>query len=340
MRKGDMRYFHFPRLAGVEALRLDERDAPSPGSRQVLVRMRSWSLNYRDLLIARDAYGRDVRPGLVPLSDGAGEVVEVGTEVTRWRAGDRVVGVFMPRWIAGAADEGKVAEALGASVDGVLAEYVAFDEQALVAVPSYLDFSEAATLPCAAVTAWHSVVARGGVAPGQRVLTLGSGGVSVFALQFAAAGGARVVATSSSTGKLEVLRDLGASDLVNYRETPAWGKEVRRLTGGGVDHVVEVGGAGTLAQSIAAVRVGGMISLIGVLSGGDGVNPDLILRRGLTVHGLSVGSREMFEAMNRALEQHRIRPIIDRTFPFSDALAAFRHFESRNHVGKVVITAD
>lgn len=335
-----MKYYHLPEFTGVDALRLDERDEPAPGPRQVLVRMRAWSLNYRDLLIARDAYGRGLKADPVPLSDGSGEVVAVGTEVTRWRTGDRVVGIFMPRWIDGAPDAAKVAGALGGPVDGVLAEYVTFHEEALVAVPSHLDFSEAATLPCAAVTAWHSVVVQGGAMPGQRVLTLGSGGVSVFALQFAVASGARVVATSSSDGKLDTLRALGASDLVNYRETPAWGKEVYRLTGDGADHVVEVGGAGTLAQSIAAVRTGGLVSLIGVLSDGDGVNPGLVLRKGLTLQGLFVGSREMFEAMNRALEQHRIRPLIDTTFPFSDAIAAFRHFESRGHAGKVVITAD
>lgn len=334
-----MKYYHFPCFAGVDALRLDECDPPGPGPHQVLVRMRAWSLNYRDLLIAEDAYGRGLKPDVVPLSDGAGEVVETGGAVTGWKVGDRVASVFMPRWIAGPPDAAKVAGALGGQVDGVLAEYVVFDEHALVAVASHLDMTEAATLPCAAVTAWHAVVARGGLRPGQTVLTQGSGGVSVFALQFAALGGARVIATSSSDDKLARLSRLGATDLVNYVTTSEWGDAVFALTEGGVDHVVEVGGAGTLQQSIAATRPGGRVSVIGVLSAGGGIDHGPILRKGLTVEGMFVGSREIFEAMNRALEQHRIRPLIDSTFDFADAPAAYRHFASRQHFGKVVITA-
>ncbi|MCQ4081683.1 NAD(P)-dependent alcohol dehydrogenase [Streptomyces sp. RB6PN25] len=336
------RYYHLPHFTGADALRLDERDVPAPGPHEVLVRMRAWSLNYRDLMIAANAYGRALKPGVIPLSDGAGEVVETGTEVTRWEPGDRVMSVFMPGWLSGPPSAEKTSGALGGTADGVLAEHVLFDQEAVVAVPPHLDFAEAATLPCAAVTAWHAVAAvHGGLNPGQTVLTLGSGGVSLFALRFAALGGARVIATSSSDAKLERLRSLGASDGVNYSRTPEWGEVVHELAGGGVDHVIEVGGAGTVQQSLTAVRTGGRISLIGVLAArGGGIDPSLVLRKGITLQGLFVGSREMFEQMNRAIEQHRIRPVIDSTFPFSDAVAAYRHFESRGHFGKVVITDD
>ncbi|MFI9203877.1 NAD(P)-dependent alcohol dehydrogenase [Streptomyces sp. NPDC053048] len=335
-----MRYYHLPRFEGPGALRLGRREVPVPGPHRVLVRMRAWSLNHRDLLIAHDRYGPGVRPGVVPLSDGAGEVAATGEGVTRWRTGDRVVGAFLPAWDAGPADEAKTGPALGGTVDGVLAEYVTFDERALVAVPSHLSLEEAATLPCAAVTAWHALVEAGRLRPGQSVLTLGSGGVSVFALQLAVAGGARVVATSGSDTKLERLRELGASDLVNHADVPEWGAVVAELTGGGVDHVVEVGGAGTLRQSVTAARTGGRISVIGVLSRGAGLSPVPLLRKALTVQGVVVGSREMFEAMNRTLELHRLRPVVDSVFPFSDAQAAYRRLESGRHLGKVVIAAD
>lgn len=329
--------YHLPRFTGVDALRLDRRDVPGPGPREVLVRMRAWSLNYRDLLIASGRYGRGLKPDVVPLSDGAGEVVETGSEVTRWAPGDRVAGVFMPGWIAGPPSATHVAGALGGSADGLLAQYVVLDQEAVVAVPAHLDFAEAATLPCAAVTAWHAVT-RGGLAPDRSVLTLGSGGVSLFAVQFAALGGARVVATSSSDARLERLAALGAADLVNYVRTPEWGAAVEELTRGGVDQVVEVGGAGTLPQSLRAVRTGGRVSLIGVLAEGGGLDPAAVLLKGITLEGMFVGSRQTFEEMNRAIERHRLRPVIDSAFPFSDAPAAYRHFERRGHFGKVVIT--
>ncbi|NEW75257.1 zinc-dependent alcohol dehydrogenase family protein [Streptomyces rhizosphaericus] len=334
------RYYHLPRLTGVDALRLDEREVPAPGPREVLVRMRAWSLNYRDLMIASDAYGRALKPDVVPLSDGAGEVVDAGSEVTRWREGDRVAGIFMPGWLSGPPTARKTAGALGGPTDGLLAEYVLFDQEALVAAPAHLDFAETATLPCAAVTAWHAVAVTGGLAPGQTVLTLGSGGVSLFALQFAALGGARVLATSSDDAKLERLRSLGATDGINYARTPDWGRLVAEATGGGVDHVVEVGGAGTLPQSLEAVRVGGRISLIGVLSRprDGGADPSSVLLKGVTLQGMFVGSREMFEQMNRAIEHHRLRPVVDRAFPFAEAPAAYRYFAGRGHFGKVVIT--
>lgn len=337
-----MRYYSLPGFTGPRALRLARRDPPRPGPRQVLVRMRAWSLNYRDLLIAYGRYGPGIRPGVVPLSDGAGEVVDRGPAVTRWRPGDRVAGLFLPGWQSGPPTAARLAAALGGSADGVLAEYVAFDEDAVVAVPGHLDFQEAATLPCAALTAWQAVVELGALHPGQTVLTLGSGGVSVFALQIAAAGGARVIATSGSDRKLERLAELGAADLVNYKRTPRWGHMVAELTGkdAGVDHVVEVGGAGTLRQSVTAARAGGRISVIGVLSSGDGLSPVPMLRKVLTVQGVQVGSAQMFRAMNRALEHQRIHPVIDSVFPFCDAPAAYRRLESARHIGKVVISAD
>ncbi|MCX4970650.1 MULTISPECIES: NAD(P)-dependent alcohol dehydrogenase [unclassified Streptomyces] len=335
-----MRYYHLTGFSGVDALRLDERRVPVPGPREVLVRMRAWSLNHRDLMIADGRYGRGMKPDVVPLSDGAGEVVDAGSEVTRWKPGDRVTSVFLPRWISGPADAARTAGALGGPVDGVLAEYVAFDQDALVATPSHLEDAEACTLPCAAVTAWHALVVYGGIVPGQSVLTLGSGGVSVFALQFAVLAGAEVTVTSSSDAKLERLLAMGAVAGVNYSRTPEWGKHIQRMTNGGVDHVVEVGGPGTLPQSVRAVRAGGRVSVIGVLSQGPGIDPVQLLRRAVTVQGMQVGSRETFEAMNRAVELHRIRPVIDHAFAFSDAGAAYRRLESGGHFGKVVIAAD
>ncbi|MEU6040979.1 NAD(P)-dependent alcohol dehydrogenase [Actinomadura sp. NPDC047616] len=335
-----MRYYRLPAFTGVGALRMDERPVPEPGPRQVLVRMRAWSLNYRDLLIATGTYGRGMKPDVVPLSDGAGEVVAAGPEVTRWREGDRVLGVFMPDWISGPATADKIAASLGGTVDGVLAEYVVFDQDAVVAAPSHLDFAEAATLPCAAVTAWHCLMVQGTLAPGERVLTLGSGGVSVFALQFATLAGAEVIATSSTDAKLDRLRALGAAAGVNYTRVPQWGKAVFDMTDGGVDHVVEVGGAGTLPQSVRAARTGGRVSLIGVLARGDGLSPVPLLRKGLTVQGMLVGGRDTFEAMNRAVERHRIRPVVDRAVPFSAAPEAYRLLHSGGHFGKIVIVPD
>jgi NADPH:quinone reductase-like Zn-dependent oxidoreductase len=335
-----VKYYYFPMFGGIDALTLGEADTPRPGPSQILVRMRAWSLNYRDLMIASGTYGRALKPDVIPVSDGAGEVVVTGTDVRGWKVGDRVVGIFMPAWISGPATATKAGAAVGATVDGVLAEYVLFDEQAVVSVPTHLDFAEAATLPCAGVTAWHAVVERGGLHPGQTILTLGTGGVSVFAAQFAAAGGAHILATSRDDGKLDRMRQIGARDLINYQATPQWGQAVSELTNGGVDHVVEVGGAGTMSQSLSAVRIGGHISIIGVLSKGNGFDHALALHKGLSMQGLFVGSREMFEAMNQALAVCQIHPLIDTVFPFADTPAAYRHLESQRHMGKVVIIAD
>jgi NADPH:quinone reductase-like Zn-dependent oxidoreductase len=323
---------------GFENLRRAERPEPKPGTGQVLVRVRAASLNYRDLLVVKGAYNPKMPLPRVPLSDAAGVVEAVGPGVTRVKVGQRVAGIFMQTWIDGEVDEAKARSALGGAIDGVLAEYVVFAEDGLVAVPEHLSFEEAATLPCAAVTAWHALVVEGGVKAGDSVLIQGTGGVSLFALQFARLAGARVIGTSSSDAKLDRARSLGLAEGVNYRSTPDWGEAVRKLAGGGgVDHVVEVGGAGTLPQSLRAVRLSGRISLIGVLSGAGQFNPMPVLMKNVRVQGVFVGSRAMFEAMNRAIALHQLRPVIDRVFPFAEAVAALKHLESGVHFGKVVI---
>lgn len=333
-----MRAYQLSQAGAIENLTLTNLERPQPGRRQVLVRIRAASLNYRDLIVATGRYGKaGVRPGLVPLSDGAGEVAEIGPDVTRVKPGDRVAGIFMQSWIAGPPDESYRATALGGSIDGVLAEYVLFEEEGLVHLPEHLSFEEGACLPCAGVTAWNALTALRPVGPEQTVLLLGTGGVSILALQFAHAAGARVIVTSSSDEKLERAKELGADAGVNYRTHPDWEKEVWTLTGKrGVDHVVEVGGAGTLPKSIAATRVGGAVHLIGVLTGGQ-IDPMPIMQKAMDLRGVFVGSREMFEAMNRAIAFHRIQPVIDRVFPFEEAQAAYRHLESQAHLGKVVI---
>jgi len=334
-----MRVFEIKEKFGLESLTLAERPEPRPGPGQVLVQMRAFSLNYRDLLVVKGLYNPKLALPLVPLSDGAGQVAALGAGVTRVQTGDRVAGTFMPKWVAGELTEAKARSALGAANRGVLAEYVVFDQDGVVHVPEHLTDEEAATLPCAAVTAWHALVSEGGIKAGDTVLTQGTGGVSVFALQLARLAGARVIATSSSDTKLARARELGASDGINYRATPDWDKRVRELTGDvGVDHVVEVGGAGTLARSLRAVRTGGRVSLIGVLTGGSGeVNPLPVLMKNVRVQGIFVGSREMFEAMNRAITLHRMRAVVDRVFAFEEAAQALRYMESGAHFGKIVI---
>lgn len=323
----------------IDALRLEESDPPRPECGQVLVRIRAVSLNFRDLLMISGNYSRNLKLPLIPLSDGAGEVVEIGEGVTRWKVGDRVIPTFFQNWPAGRLTADVPASALGGALDGVLCEYAVFDEHGLVRLPRHLSFEEGATLPCAGVTAWNCLYS-GHLACGDTVLVLGSGGVSTFALLLAKAAGARVIATSGSDAKAIRLKEYGASDVINYRNEPQWEKRVLELTdGGGVDIVVEVGGAGTLTQSIKATRLGGHISLIGVLAGQRGeVNPLPAVMKGIRIHGIYVGSREMFEAMNRVITLHSIRPVVDRVFAFDQAREAFRHLESGAHIGKVVIT--
>jgi NADPH:quinone reductase-like Zn-dependent oxidoreductase len=314
---------------------------PEPGPHEMLVRMRAFSLNYRDLMMAEGRYGAPTPPNLVPLSDGAGEVVAVGAAVRRFKPGDRVASCFFADWDDGELSQAGAASARGGAIDGVLSDYALLNERGAVSVPDDYSFEEAATLPCAALTAWHALVPFGQIAAGSTVLVQGTGGVSVFALQFAHGMGARVICTSSSDAKLERVRALGASDTINYTRTPDWQDEVRRLTGkAGVDLVVEVGGAGTLARSMQAARTGGRIAVIGVLTGRAEVDPTAILFRRLSLQGILVGSRRMFETMNRAIEALSLRPMIDRSFGFDEVPAALNHLKSGGHFGKVVISAE
>jgi len=323
-----------------DGLKRAERADPKVQARQILVRIQAASLNFRDLMIARGHYmGGAVAADTIPLSDGSGEVVAIGADVKRFRIGDRVAGTFFRGWIDGRPPGGPLT-ALGASpTDGVLADLVAFDEQDAVAVPAHLTAEQAATLPCAGVTAWHALIENGGVAPGETVLLIGTGGVSIFALQFARLAGARVLVISSSDQKLERARALGADGCINYRTTPEWDREVLRLTQGrGVDHVIEVGGAGTLGRSISAAAAGGRIQLIGVLTGrADDLSPYGLLGKQASIQGVYVGSRAQFERMNAAITAHRLVPVVDHVFGFDETPAAYRHLEQSSHFGKVVI---
>lgn len=311
----------------------------APGPREVLVRVRAASLNRRDLGIRSGAYPVGPREMLVPLSDGAGEVVAVGSEVTRFRPGDRVVAIFFQRWLHGRPGPDVMGSALGGAVDGMLAQYVTLHEDGLVPFPTHLSYEQASTLPCAAVTAWSGLVSAGHMQPGDRVLLQGTGGVSVFGLQFAIAAGARAFMTSSNDAKLARARDLGAAGTVNYRSRPDWGAAIRELTAGiGAHQILEVGGAGTLAQSLAAVGSGGHIALIGGLSGFGGEIPAVaLIGRNASVTGITVGSRTDFEAMNAFIAAHRIEPVIDRVFDFAEAAAAYAYMETGSHFGKIVI---
>ncbi len=327
---------------GFDGLKLAERPQPEPKANEVLLKMRAWSLNYRDLMIVNGRYNPRLRFPLVPLSDGVGEIVAVGAHVTRVKVGDRVASTFFERWVSGELTDEIAKTALGGGgKDGVLAEYVALHEDGVVRVPEHLSDEEAATLPCAALTAWNALITQGKIKAGDTVLVLGTGGVSIFALQFALMSGARVLITSSSDEKLARARELGAHEGINYKTHPDWEEQARALTGGrGVDHVVEVGGAGTFAQSLRATRRGGTVSLIGVLSGAGEVNPIPILMNSLRVQGIYVGSREMFEAMNAAISLHKTHPIVDRVFPFAEASAAMEYMASGAHFGKVCIRMD
>lgn len=334
-----MRAWQISGSFSVDDLKLNELADPQPGPHEVIVKVDAVSLNYRDLLVCKGLYSRKLPLPLTICSDAAGEVVAVGTGVTRFRTGDRVAGIFMQQWLAGEINEAKARSAMGAFHQGVLAELVRLPEEGLVHVPSHLSSEEAATLPCAAVTAWHALFTQGRLQAGDTVLTQGSGGVSVFAVQFAAAAGARVIATSSSDEKLERLKALGAHDVINYRTQPDWEEVARKLTGGrGVDHVVEIGGAPTIGKSMRAVRMGGSIYLIGNRAEGTGdVNLTTALMKGVRIQGIFVGSREMFEAMNRAIEVKQLRPVVDKTYGLEQAQEALREFETGSHFGKVVI---
>jgi NADPH:quinone reductase-like Zn-dependent oxidoreductase len=323
---------------GLDGLILAEREQPQPTARQVVLKMRAVSLNYRDFMTAKGWYNPRLKMPQIPVSDGVGEVVAVGEAVTRVKVGDRVANTFFEKWVGGDLTEEGAKSALGAGRDGVLAEYVALDEDGVIHVPEHLTDEEAATLPCAALTSWAALISYGKLKAGDSVLAMGTGGVSLFALQFAKLSGARVIITSSSDEKLARAKTLGADELINYKTTPDWEKEVLKLTDGrGVDHVVEVGGAGTFTKSLKAVRRGGTISLIGVLAGGGEINPMPILMNGITVQGIFVGSRQMFEAMNAAIALHKLQPVVDKVFSFDETPAAYALMESGGHFGKICI---
>ncbi len=325
----------------LDSLKLTERPDPQPGAGEVLVAIKSVSLNYRDHLMLNGQYNPRQPLPLIPLSDGAGEVLEVGHGVEEYKIGDRVVACFLPGWESGPATQQELRNTLGGPLDGTLCEKRVFSQNGLLKIPTALSYQEAATLPCAALTAW-SALSLNPPLPGETVLTLGTGGVSIFALQFAQLMGARVIITSSSDAKLERAKEIGASAVINYNQNREWWREVRRLTGKrGVDHVIEVGGSGTLEQSIRSLRPFGTISLIGVLGGGAGsVNLTPVLMQNIRIQGVLVGHRKNFQKMLQAIKQHNIHPLMDSTFAFKDAAKAFQHLAAGKHFGKVCISLE
>ena len=327
---------------GLDALRSVELPDPQPSPGEVLVRWRAQSLNYRDLVIVQGTYFPNLPLPFTPLSDAAGEVVAVGAGVTAWKPGDRVIGQYIQSWLEGAPTPENTRLALGAPLPGVLNEYSVLPVHGLVPLPDYMSFDEGATLPIAAVTAWNALFSHGDLTPGSTVLIEGTGGVSLFGLQLAKAAGLRTIITSSSDEKLSRARALGAEETINYHATPEWSRRVRELTGGtGVDLVLEVGGPATVNEALHSVRFGGRIALIGFLSGTALPLDALDFIRGLvTLHAVRVGSHAMFRDLLRGLEQHKLRPQIDRVFPFSEAPEAFQHLSKRAHFGKIVIRAD
>ena len=335
-----MKLFQIQNDWSMDNLTLTEGPKPEPGPGQVLLKMKAASLNYRDLVVPLRGYGKLTgNLPLIPLSDGVGEVVAAGEGVRRVAVGDRVCPGMIQSWISGPPTMERIISTLGGPLDGVMREYMALNEQGVVKTPEHLSDEEAAALPCAALTAWSAVVADGQVKAGDRVLVQGTGGVSLFALQFAKLLGAHVIVTSSSDDKLQRAIRLGADEGINYVSTPQWGKEVKRMAGPeGVDLIVEVGGQKTLPQSLRAIRTGGTICLIGVLSG---LNMDLslgpIVTRKLRLQGITVGNRDGMEAMMRAISQHALRPVIDRTFAFEKLRDALDYLALGTHYGKICI---
>jgi NADPH:quinone reductase-like Zn-dependent oxidoreductase len=325
--------------SGPYQLGLTSAPVRQPGDNEVLVKVRAVSLNRRDIMIAKGFYPVGDRKALVPLSDGAGDVVAVGRNVTRFKPGARVAAIFFQDWLEGRPTPAAAKSAMGGEIDGMLAEYVTLNEQGLVAIPEHLSYEEAATLPCAGVTAWNGLVTRGNMRAGDYVLLQGTGGVSVFGLQFATAAGAKPIVTSSSDSKLARAKSLGAVATVNYRATADWEKPVLAATNGaGVQHVLEVGGEGTLQKSLAVLGLGGNISIIGGLAGFGGQVPTMgLLGRSATVSGIYVGSRADFEAMNAFITKHKLKPVIDKVFELKEAQAAYDYMDSGSHFGKIVI---
>lgn len=334
-----MRVWQIEESFGLDNLSLAERPTPQPGPGEVLVRLEAVSLNSRDLQMIEGVYNPRQPLPLVPCSDGAGVVEALGAGVDGIEVGERVATLMTPTWIAGAPRREMIRTTLGGPLDGTLAEYVVVPASGAVPYPPHLSAVEAATLPVAALTAWSALAVHGGVTAGDTVLTLGTGGVSIFALQIARLLGARVIVTSSSDEKLERARELGAWQGINYRQTEEWGKAVQELTDGeGADVVVEIGGAETLPQSIRAVAIGGTIALIGAVAARQGpINVVPVFMRQVRLQGVLVGHRQSFEAMCRAIERHRMRPVVDRVFPFDEAPEAIRYLDGGSHLGKVAI---
>ena len=325
---------------GFDNLFMATREKPTPKQGQVLLRMKAFSLNYRDILMVEGHYNPRQPLPLIPCSDGVGEVIELGEGVSRVKIGDRVAPNFGPKWISGEPDKEKLRATLGGPLDGVLADFMVIEEESLVVIPEHLTDVEGATLPCAALTAWSALVTHNSVKAGDTILIQGTGGVSLFALSFAQILGAKTIVISSSDEKLERVKGLGADETLNYKSTPDWGKAVKKMTGGrGVEHIVEVGGAETLKQSLKAIGLGGHIALIGVLSGTRSqLDLTSVFMNHVSMQGILVGHREGFEAMNKAISLHQLKPSIDKTFAFEETKAAFEYMKYEQHFGKICIT--
>ena len=325
---------------GIEQLKIAERPDPKPGPGEVLIQVKAVSINYRDVLLVQGFYNPRQPLPIVPFSDGAGEVIAVGDGVTRVKPGDRVANCFFQTWNGGKPVASELmAASMGSPRDGMLTEQIVLHEDGMVILPDHLSYEEGATLPFAAVTAWSCLFRHGNIGPGDTMLTLGTGGVSIFATQFARMAGAEVIITSSSDEKLARAKELGAAHGVNYKENEKWSKAVRGFAPDGVDHVIEVGGVGTLEQSIRCCRVAGHISLVGVLAGPQApLNLTLVLMQDIRIQGVFVGPRETFLDMNRAIAQHKIKPVVDKVFPFDEAQQALNYVASGSHFGKVCIS--
>lgn len=337
-----MRALHVSKPWGLDELKIVETSDPKPGAGEVLVRMRAVSLNYRDLMMVHGMYGRApaAEGPIIPFSDGCGVIEAVGEGVTRVKVGDRVATMFFQGWISGPPTLEKAMTALGAPIPGAGRELAVFSQEGVSKVPDFLTDQQVATLPCAALTAWRALFEDADLSPGDTVVLQGTGGVSIFGLQFAKAAGLRALITSSSDEKLARAEGLGADHLVNYRQTPEWSKPVREATAGvGADFIMEVGGQGTIEQSLKAVRIGGHIAIIGVVAqGGSAINPAVLIGNAARMQGVFVGSRDMFEAMCRAIELHRIEPVVDKVFPWTEVRAAFEAMQAGEHFGKIVLT--
>ncbi len=332
-----MRAYEIVSDGGVDALALNERQSPQPGTGEILVGVRASSINYRDLSTIEDPIPRGIIFPCIPNSDGAGEVISVGAGVTRFKTGDRVAGCFFQNWPDGRISAEAMASAMGGAIDGILAEKVVLSEAGTVHIPAHMSFEEASTLPCAGLTAWNCLVEQGGLKPGHTALFLGTGGVSIVGLQIAKMMGARAIITSSSDEKLERAKDLGADDLINYRQNPNWEARALEITNGsGVDVTIETGGGGTLEKTMEATRIGGTISLIGVLTSGM-INPTTVMRKSIRLQGVYVGNRRMFEDMNAAFTLNQIQPVIDQVFEFEDARSGFHAMRAAGHFGKLVV---